>query len=117
MRLQLTHNSARPRWWRVCGERGKAMRSVYVSLITGTVLLGLCYSAAAQTATGILEGRVTDASGSAVPDANVTIENQLTGVHQSPVTNAEGIFVQPFLLPGEYRVTVEKPGFQKFVST
>lgn len=117
MRLQLTHNSARPRGWRVCGEGGKAMRSVYVSLITGTVLLGLCYSAAAQTATGILEGRVTDASGSAVPDANVTIENQLTGVHQSPVTNAEGIFVQPFLLPGEYRVTVEKPGFQKFVST
>jgi len=93
------------------------MITVSRSLILGTALLGLCFSAAAQTATGILEGTVKDTSGSAVPEANVTIDNQLTGVRQATVTNTEGVFVQPFLLPGEYRVTVEKAGFQKFVSS
>ena len=67
-----------------------------------------------QTATGILEGRVTDGTGSAVPDAKVTIENERTSVQQSTISNSFGIFVQPYLLPSVYRVTVEKVGFQKF---
>src|SRR5215472_13355848 len=79
--------------------------------------VALCVSASAQTATGILQGRVADASASAVPEAKVTIENQLTGVRQTILTNAEGIFVQPFLLPGDYRVTVEKSGFEKYVTS
>ena len=63
-------------------------------LILGTALIGMCVSAAAQTATGILEGRVTDVSDSAVPDAKITIENQLTGVQQSSVTSSDGIFAK-----------------------
>lgn len=86
-------------------------------LCVAAALLGFCVSANAQTATGILQGRVTDVSASAVPEAKVTIENRLTGVHQTSLTNAEGIFVQPFLLPGDYRVTVERAGFDKYVSS
>src|SRR5438270_3959049 len=73
-------------------------------------------SLAGQTATGIVQGRVTDPTGAAVPGAKVTVENQQTGVHQGLVTNTDGFFHQPFLIPGEYRVSVEKAGFQKYVT-
>ena len=79
-----------------------------------TAALVVCqFTATAQTATGVLQGVVTDASGAAVPEAKITIENQRTNVKLTTVTNAEGRYVQPFLPPSEYRLTVEKPGFQK----
>jgi hypothetical protein len=79
-----------------------------------TATLVVCqFNAMAQTATGVLQGVVTDPSGGAVPEAKVTIENQRTNVKLVTVTNAEGRYVQPFLPPSEYRLTVEKPGFQK----
>ncbi len=74
-----------------------------------------CFYAMAQTATGVLDGRVTDATGAAIPGANVSIENQDTGVHQEMKTNSEGRFYQGFVLPGVYRVTVQNPGFDKHV--
>ncbi len=87
-------------------------------LIAVTASMALfCFQAASQTATGILQGVVTDASGGAVADAKVTVENQRTNVSLALTTNAEGRFVQPFLVPSEYRLTVEKPGFQKYVTT
>ncbi len=86
------------------------------SLIFGIATLVFCVSAAAQTATGVIQGRVTDATGAVVPDAKVTIQSDRTGIRQELTTNAEGFFLKPYLLPGEYRVTVEKAGFQKYVA-
>ena len=74
-------------------------------------------TALGQTATGILQGRVADDSGAAVPDAKVTIENERTAVHQITLSNSLGVFVQPYLLPSTYKVTVEKVGFQKYSTT
>jgi hypothetical protein len=71
----------------------------------------------AQTTTGTIQGRVADATGSVVPSAKVTIANQATGVQQTLTTNAEGSFVQPYVLPGDYTVSVEKEGFEKNVTT
>ncbi len=90
---------------------------MFRSLIVLAAATVFCFSAAGQTATGILQGLVTDATGAAVPGATVTIENARTGVRQQLATNQEGRFVQPYLLPGEYRVTVEKPGFEKYVTS
>src|SRR5437867_11113411 len=87
------------------------------ALILVITMAACCSTAAGQTATGILQGFVIDASGAAVPDAVVTVENQRTGVKQALTTNAEGRFVQPYLIPSEYRLTVEKPGFQKYVAS
>ncbi len=86
-------------------------------LISCAAAMLISFPAAAQTATGIIQGRVTDPTEAAVPDAKVTVENQRTGVRQSLVTNSEGYFVQPFLNPSEYRVTVEKSGFQKHLAS
>src|SRR5436305_13266454 len=79
--------------------------------------MAFCICASAQTATGILQGRVVDASGGAVPQAKVTVENEKTGVVQVIETNSAGNFFQGFLLPATYRITVEKAGFQKDVTT
>ena len=86
-------------------------------LTLGIVAIVSCVSAVAQTATGTLQGRVSDASGAAVPEARVAIENQQTGVRQSLLTNSVGSFVQPYLIPGEYRLTVEKAGFEKNITS
>src|SRR6478672_7043624 len=86
----------------------------YSTIVVAATLL--CHSAMAQTATGIIQGRVVDASGGAVPEAAVKIQNKKTGVQSSTVTNAQGAFLQPYLIPGEYALTVEKAGFDKNVT-
>jgi len=72
-------------------------------------------SVLAQSATGVIEGRVVDATGAAIADATVKIDNRRTGVQQATVSNSQGSFIQPYLIPGEYRVSVEKTGFDKQV--
>lgn len=86
-------------------------------LILSVAVIVFCASAAGQTATGTIQGRVVDGTGSAVPEATVNIENQNTGVRQATITNSAGSFVQPYLIPGEYRLTVEKTGFDKHVTS
>jgi uncharacterized membrane protein len=87
------------------------------SFSLSAALLAISYSAFGQTTTGTIQGRVADATGSLVPSAKVTITNQATGVQQMLVTNSEGGFVQPYVLPGDYTVSVEKEGFEKYVTT
>src|SRR5689334_5974223 len=79
--------------------------------------LVLCFNGFSQTATGIIQGRVSDATSAPVPGVKITVENQATGVSQTLLTNNEGFYYQSFLIPGMYRVTAEKPGFQRFQST
>jgi len=73
-------------------------------------------SATAQEARGAIQGRVVDASGGAVPGATVEVLNIATGVVTPTTTNAEGSYRVPFLIPGNYRVTVTLDGFSKFIS-
>ncbi len=88
------------------------------SLFKSTILSALlCFSALAQAPTGTITGRVTDGSGGAIPGAKITIEAETTGFKQTQTSNAEGRYVQPSLLPGSYKVTSEKTGFSKFVTT
>ncbi len=82
----------------------------------GLALLFACASFA-QTATGIIQGHVTDSTGAAVPAARVSIENPSTNVRQTTSTNESGVFTQLYLLPGAYKVTVEKTGFEKSIAS
>ena len=82
------------------------------NLISVIAFLTLSLSASAQTATAILKGRVTDKSDLPILGAKVTILNQRTGVTYKLATNAEGLFVQPFLNPGRYQLRVEQEGFE-----
>jgi hypothetical protein len=72
----------------------------------------LAAGAFAQDFRASISGRVTDATGAVVPEAKVTITNTNTGVTQPAVTNAEGVFVVSYLIPGPYEVRVEAAGFK-----
>jgi len=70
-------------------------------------------SAQTQAINGSIRGRVTDAAGSAVPDAKVTIANNDTGFNRQLSTDENGYYVFPNLPLGTYTVTIEKQGFEK----
>jgi hypothetical protein len=64
-----------------------------------------------------ISGVVSDAQGSAVPGATVTIRNEATGVNSLFVTNAAGAYTSPPLVLGSYSVTVDLTGFKKAVTS
>ncbi len=73
--------------------------------------------ALAQTDRGTITGTVQDPAHSAVPDASVVVRNSATGVLYDTKTTSAGDYTVPLLPPGTYVVTVEAPGFEKFVGT
>jgi hypothetical protein len=81
---------------------------------TAAALAVFAVFAYAQTYRGGLAGTVTDASGAAVPAAEVKIVNKGTGLARTQPTPAAGDFNFPDLATGVYEVTVTKQGFQAF---
>ncbi len=65
----------------------------------------------AQTVTGTILGNVFDASGAAVPGAQITVTNQDTGVSRTTTASADGGYTVPALLAGQYTVAVKAQGF------
>jgi len=65
----------------------------------------------AQVAGSTLSGTITDPSEKLVPQAHVSITNVATGITTTVTTNADGFYIAPNLLPGEYEVTVSATGF------
>jgi hypothetical protein len=82
--------------------------------VIAVVCLALCLVIApanGQTVGGTFVGRIRDASGGTLPYARVSINNVATGVVTSVVTNADGFYSAPNLLPGAYEVTAAFDGF------
>ncbi len=64
-----------------------------------------------------LVGTVTDPAGHVVGGAKVTGINRDTRVEYAGVTNGEGFYSIPFVIPGEYDVVVDLTGFRKITAT
>jgi outer membrane receptor protein involved in Fe transport len=73
-------------------------------------------SAQAQTATGTIIGTVTDPKGLPASDVNVVVRNLDTETESTFPTNSAGIYVAPYLQPGNYQVTANKSGFETVVT-
>jgi hypothetical protein len=65
--------------------------------------------------TGTIYGNVSDAAGSAVNGAAVTVKNLGTNLTRNATTNEEGAYSFTLLPVGSYSVTVEATGFRLFV--
>jgi hypothetical protein len=65
----------------------------------------------AQAISGDLVGTVTDASGAVVPNATVTAVNAATSARATASTSPSGVYRLANLLPGNYTVSAEAPGF------
>ena len=84
-------------------------------MLVGILLLVaiLCGAAWAQD-TASLTGTVTDASGAAVPGAQVAARNAEHGINRTGTTNESGDFLFSSLPIGSYDLTVTSTGFKKY---
>src|ERR1051325_79027 len=82
-------------------------------LLSLLFLSALSMEARAQAVYGSIAGTVSDAQGAVVPDATVTITSVERNTSDTVQTNESGLYVKDRLLPGRYRVTIEKAGFKK----
>src|SRR5215813_5577934 len=80
------------------------------------VFLSIAVSAFGQAArTATLVGNVTDPGAAIVVGAKVMVMNTETSVVSTGTSNHEGAYYIPFLPVGKYQLTIEAPGFKKFV--
>ena len=75
------------------------------------ILLAACAFAQRDLAT--IVGSVTDQSGSGIPGAKVSINEEATGLKYDLVSGSGGEYARPALKPGIYTITVEAAGFKK----
>ncbi len=66
----------------------------------------------AQTATGQVNGTVTDPAKAFVPGAAVALHSQATNIEAKATTNANGFFTFINVQPGSYTMRVESAGFK-----
>jgi Carboxypeptidase regulatory-like domain len=88
------------------------MRRVVFFLLSWALIACLDLSAAAPT--GTIVGTVTDQSGAAIPNAQITVTSQETGFSRKGSSATDGGFLFPLLPVGIYNVSIETPGFQRF---
>src|ERR1035437_3525259 len=75
-------------------------------------LLLIPTGAFAQEFRATISGTVTDASGAVVTGASITVTETQTGTINRTTSDGAGLYVVPFLPPGDYSITVTKKGFR-----
>src|SRR5215510_3828412 len=76
-------------------------------------LVALAGPSLAQGARGSIGGTITDTSGKVLVGVKVTVANTETGSAFEAVTDQQGAYLAPQLLPGFYRVRAELTGFKQ----
>ncbi|MGA2300877.1 MAG: TonB-dependent receptor [Candidatus Acidiferrum sp.] len=66
----------------------------------------------AQSTYGTVSGTITDSSGGAIADVQVTLTNLGTSEKHAQTTGTDGLYQFANLFPGRYRVDAEKAGFK-----
>ena len=92
---------------------GKSMKNTFLYAALLSMAATLSFGQDVQSATVV--GTVTDSSGAVVPNASVTVTNTATNVAARVRTNADGAYYVPFQPAGTYEITIESPGFKKYV--
>jgi len=83
---------------------------------SNVICLLVCAAAAvAQSDRGTITGTVADPAGAVVANAAVQIRNVETGAVYQAGTSATGNYTLAQLPAGQYELTIEVPGFKKFV--
>lgn len=90
----------------------KHLLSLVALLLAAVIVLPVSLTAQVRSAT--ISGAVTDASGAAVPGANVTVTEQNTGQSYEVAANEVGEFTVPYLPAGTYTVQAKAAGFTEY---
>jgi len=91
------------------GSRLRCFSSILLLVIGALVCPSPLF---AQGGTADISGTVFDQAKAVLPGATVTVTNEATGQQRTAVTEADGRFSMPTLLPGIYTITAELQGFQ-----
>jgi hypothetical protein len=70
-----------------------------------------------QVTGATLTGTVTDTSGAVIPNAQISIKNEATGVTRIVTTDSAGLYSAPNLVPGHYQTTISASDFETVVNT
>ncbi|MGI9035268.1 MAG: carboxypeptidase regulatory-like domain-containing protein, partial [Pyrinomonadaceae bacterium] len=93
-------------------------RKIYLNLLCACLALFIFVVCGfAQGTTSRLTGTVTDNAGAAVGGATVTLTDEATNTSLTTQTSDSGTYTFDLIQAGTYRVSVEKQGFKKFVTT
>src|SRR5713101_7257837 len=92
------------------------MRTFHARLLSLALLL-LPVLVSAQTERAAITGRVTDPTKAVIASARISVINKDTNVRSEGATNSTGSYTITALLPGTYRVEVEKEGFRTIIQT
>jgi hypothetical protein len=71
----------------------------------------------AQLAGGTISGTVSDPTGAAVPNAQVTVDNTATNEARQITTSQNGLYRASNLTPGTYQIKVSAPGFSSILQS
>src|ERR1022692_4043522 len=83
-------------------------------LFSVVLILTTSLSLHGQSTYGTVDGSVVDPSGASVAGAQVTLTNTGTQEKHAQTTGGEGSYQFVNVIPGQYRLDVEKPGFKHF---
>jgi hypothetical protein len=78
-------------------------------------LLALFGSAAHAQFRASIQGTVTDSTGAAIPNAQVTLKDNANNATQTATSNAEGVYNFGALPPDHFTLTATAPGFKQKV--
>jgi hypothetical protein len=85
------------------------------TLLSVIIAVTFAITAVAQNGRGTITGTVSDPARAVVPNASVKVTNTQTGAVFETTTTDTGNYTIPQLPLGEYTLSVESPGFTKFV--
>jgi hypothetical protein len=89
----------------------RSCRKLVVSLSLVILCSALTFG---QSTYGSITGSVTDPSGAAVDGATVTLTNTGTSEKHTQTTSDQGTYSFVNVIPGQYRLDIEKTGFKRF---
>jgi hypothetical protein len=84
-------------------------------VFTVFALAFLACPAFAQGERGTITGMITDATGSVIPNVEVTATNQVTNTTFKAVSTSSGVYRIPYLPPGNYKISAGLTGFKTAV--
>lgn len=98
------------------GTRGSTVqrpRSFWTLILFVAIVFLSCPFVQCQSTYGSVAGFVTDPSGAALLDAQVMLTNLGTSEQHTQSTVADGLYSFVTVIPGQYRIEVEKQGFKR----
>lgn len=86
-------------------------------LLPAASLVLFASAALGQGNTGSIRGTILDPSGAAIPDVNVEVTSEATGLTKTLTTSAGGFYSVDALTPGQYSVKAVRDGFAQVTVT